>query len=124
MSKIYYQAYDFRDYLIPSELSERFVYLNARIKSRLANGHLESAKGHEIIFNNEFKAFVITIKPNSIWQSKHNDLKIKIKTIQENFIFYEVAKPTNWLKKLFSVTPVYQLNKWTFLRLFEEYKPD
>lgn len=131
----YYQDFDKRDYVIPQEKEERFLYLIKKVTDMRSGKYAESARGHEITFNGEFARYRVSFRvgglvPRSddIWYKQTEEwfgngsigMPVRIVKIKEDFISYKKVKKIFGI--YFSYGLAYTLSKWSFLRIFTNNK--
>lgn len=120
----YYQDFSNRDYVLPLEKEERFLYLNKKIRDMREGKYAESARGHEIMLEGEFSRYRVSFAIGDIWYKQTEEwfnnggigMPIKIVRIRDDFIYFRRARKIFGI--YFSVGSVYTLNKWSFLRIF------
>jgi hypothetical protein len=126
---IYYQSIFLKDYLIPDELEYRFVELNQKLRKLSEDSdHNEAFTGYKIVFQDEFKPYLVNFKKGDIWEKQTEEwlgnaaigTKVKIVSIQESFIYYKHIKEIFGYQ--FGTGYSYCLNKWSFLRIFRSTK--
>lgn len=107
------------DYYFPVDLEDRFISLSNKVITLGENqDYIEAYRGYRILFDSEFKKHQVKFKKRSIWKKKTeswygNDPQgtlVKIVKIKGSFIWYS--------KGIFDQR--FCLNKWSFLRIFEE----
>lgn len=126
-----YHIFKDKDYYIPSETEERFLYLRSIIEERERGSFPESARGHSIVLESEFKNYLVQFNLGDLWRKKTESWQgndeigtedsfpvVRITKISESFIEYRGT--TKYLGLYFSEGERYNLNKWSFLRIFEK----
>lgn len=124
----HYHTFNNRDYYIPVENEERFLSLKTIIEEREKSNFPESARGHSIVLENEFKNYLCSFRVGDIWRKtteswQGNDAAgtvVRISKVSDSFIEYR--RTVKYLGLYFSEGERYNLNKWSFLRIFEPIK--
>jgi hypothetical protein len=125
----YYRSYFEYDYYIPIDLEEEFIYYNRKIsENKGIADHIELYHGSIVAFNTKFSRYRVRFRKGRIWVKKteswmgnnEKGSEVKICYVNGSFIFYKNVR--TFLGFRITVGPMYCLNKFSMLRIFEGVK--